>query len=227
MFCRKPNQVQSLLKSCLYGLVSKLDWKKLVHSCPVRHVDNPKDLIFFTQTHLFFFLKHDLYSSIICPNFSKTLLLRGSGSVTIPTGCKVRYGNTETYSMGHIARSTDISLNIDNKIWFTNISHIASMLNVENVKNASTLWEDTKDDDQVVEEGIRETLKILDMIKLNPEVTAISLWSLMFISGTTSFLIIILLIFVCVPGSLMSFKRCCCCCNKADILEKRVRPEDY
>ena len=129
--------------------------------------------------------------------------------------------------MGHIARSTDISLNIDNKIWFTNISHIASMLNVQNVKNASILWEDTKDENQVVEEGIRETLNILDRIKLNPEVTTISLWSLMFISGTTFFLIIILLVFVCVPGSLMSFKRCCCCCNKADIQEKQVRPEDY
>ena len=129
--------------------------------------------------------------------------------------------------MGHIARSTDISLNIDNKIWFTNISHIASMLNVQNVKNATILWEDTKDENQVVEEGIRETLNILDRIKLNPEVTTISLWSLMFISGTTFFLIIILLVFVCVPGSLMSFKRCCCRCNRADILEKRVRPEDY
>ena len=227
MFCKTPNKVQSPLESCLYGLVSKLDWKQLVQSCPVRHVKDPDDLIFFTQTHLFFFLKHDLYSSIICPNYSKALLLRGSGSVTIPTGCKVRYRNTEMYSMGHIARSTDISLNIDNKIWFTNISHIASMLNVQNVKNASILWEDSKDENQVVEEGIRETLNILDRIKLNPEVTTISLWSLMFISGTTFFLIIILLVFVCVPGLLMSFKRCCCCCNKADILERKVRPEDY
>ena len=204
-----------------------MDWRKLVHSCPVRQVKNPKDLIFFTQTHLFFFLKNDLYSSIICPNYNKALRLKGSGSVTVPTGCKIRYGNTETYSMGHITRSADITLDIDNKMWFTNISHIASMLKVENVKNASTLWEDTNEDEQVIEKGIKETIGLLDKIKLNPEVTTVTLWSLMLISGTTSFLLIMLIIFVCVPGSLMNYKRRCCCCIKTVVKEREVRSEEY
>ena len=227
MFCRTPTQVQSLLESCLYGLVSKLDWKKLVQSCPVRHVKDPKDLIFFTQTHLFFFLLRELYSSIICPNYTKTLVLKGSGSVTIPTGCKVRYGNTETFSMGHISRSADITLNIDNRVWFTNISHIASMLRVENVQDASTLWEDETDDEQELEKGIRETLGILDTIRLNPEATTASLWTLMLLSGIISILIIMLFLFVCVPGSLMSCKRSCCCCNKTGRKEREVKSEDY
>ena len=227
MFCRIPTHVQSLLENCIYGLVSKWDWGKLVNSCPVRQVKNPKDLIMFTQTHLFFFLKNDLYSSIICANYSKTLLLRGSGSVTIPTGCKLRYGNTETFSMGHITRSADITLDVDTKIWFTNISHIASMLKVENVKNASTLWEDLKEDEQVMENGIKETIGLLDKIKLNPEVTTVTLWSLMLMSGVTSLLLVMLIMFVCVPGLLMSFKRRCCCCNKTIVKEREVRSEEY
>ena len=227
MFCRTPTQVQSLLNNCIYGLMSKLDWKKLVHSCPVRQVKNPNDLIFFTETHLFFFLKNDLYSSIICPNYGKTLLLRGSGSVRIPTGCKMRYGNKETHTMGHITRSADITLDIDSRVWSTNISHIASMLKIENVKNASTLWEDETDDEQEIENGIMETIGLLDKIKLNPEVTTVTLWSLMLFSGITSFLLIMLLMFVCVPGSLMSYKRRCCCCNKTVIKEREVRSEEY
>ena len=55
MFCRTPTQVQNLLESCLYGLVSKLDWKKLVQSCPVRHVKDPKDLIFLHKLTYFSF----------------------------------------------------------------------------------------------------------------------------------------------------------------------------
>ena len=129
--------------------------------------------------------------------------------------------------MGHITRSADITLDVDTKIWFTNISHIASMLKVENVKNASTLWEDLKEDEQVMENGIKETIGLLDKIKLNPEVTTVTLWSLMLMSGVTSLLLVMLIMFVCVPGLLMSFKRHCCCCNKTIVKEREVRSEEY
>ena len=129
--------------------------------------------------------------------------------------------------MGHISRSADITLNVDNRVWFTNISHIASMLRVENVQNASTLWEDETDDDQKLEKGIRETLGILDTIRLNPEATTASLWTLMLLSGIISILMIMLFFFVCIPGSLMSCKRSCCCCNKIGRKEREVRSEDY
>ena len=101
------------------------------------------------------------------------------------------------------------------------------MLKVENVKNASTLWEDLKEDEQVMENGIKETIGLLDKIKLNPEVTTVTLWSLMLMSGVTSLLLVMLIMFVCVPGSLMSYKRRCCCCNKTIVKEREVRSEEY
>ena len=42
--------------------------------------------------------------------YSKTLKLEGSGVIMIPNGCRMKSGEFETYSLGHIARSADVTV---------------------------------------------------------------------------------------------------------------------
>ena len=147
--CRKPVHVQGLLDNCVLGLLNKLNWGKLVDICPVKYVQNPKEIIVFTLTHMFFFLNKEKYVTMLCEEHSKTIKLEGSGVITIPNGCRMKSGEFQTYSLGHIGRSADITLNMDRSVWFTNISHIASMLKVSNVKDkeVDSLWEDSVEDE--------------------------------------------------------------------------------
>ena len=227
ILCRKPAHAQRLLDNCVLGLLNKLHWDRLVDICPVKYVKNPKDIIMFTWTHMFFFLNKEKYVTMLCENHSKTIKLEGSGVITIPNGCSMKSGEFKTYSLGHIGRSADITLNMDRSVWFTNISHIASMLKVSNVKGkeVDSLWEDSVEDEKIIEKGVLDTMKILKSVKLTPEVASVTIWTLIIYTVLITLFLVVLFILVCIPGSLMSFKACCCSCGSRK-REREVRTEN-
>ena len=218
MFCRLPSHTQGLLQNCIYGIINKIPWTDLSEICPITYVPYPQEFIEFSQTHLIYFNTEQKYASVLCPDLfggAKTLTLNGAGIVAIPNGCKIKYGNIKSFAMGHVSRSADISLDIDNSIYNTNFSHILPLLKVDNVLNVSSLWEDTVADEQIIEQGVEETLDILNFIKFTPSGVTITLITLIAYTTLASFVIFIGIYMICVPGSAMRMKHCCCFCCKS------------
>ena len=108
-----------------------------------------------------------------------------------------------------------------------NISHIASMLKVSNVKDkeVDSLWEDSAEDEKIVEKGIIDTMNILETVKLTPEVASVTIWTLIIYTVLITLFLVVLFVLVCIPGSLMSFKACCCSCSSRK-REREVRTEN-
>ena len=188
-------------------------------------MEHPKEFIKFSTSHMFYFLLNETDITVICPKYSKPITLLGSGVVTIPTGCKVRHNGEDTFSLGHIGRSVDLTIKMDSGVWFTNLSHIVPLLKVANVENVSTLWSDMSEEEKVIETGIMDVENILSTLEFSPDAITWTLWSL--ISWTVILVLIIvgICVLLCYPGAIISCKRCCCCCCLKK--ERIVRDSDF
>ena len=217
IFCKVPSHTQGFLKSCIYGIINKIPWEKLSSICPITYISNPQDFIEITSHYLIYFNVEIKYATLLCPvNFKgqpKTVPLMGSGIVRIPTGCKIKYNDVESYAFGHVRNSEAITFMMDSSL--QNFSSILPLLNIVNVMNVSSLWDDTKAEEQIIEEGIVDTLDILDDIKFTPSGATITLLSLIAYTTVGTFVMFLVIYMICVPGSAMKIKFCCCCCCRS------------
>ena len=214
VFCRKPTHIKNLLDSCLYGIVHNTPWSRLANKCPIVYKEKPKEFVEFTDSHMIYFFKEPKYATVICETHSKPLTLEGSGVIEIPTGCRVKYGDTTTFSLGHIARTRNLAISIDNKVWHTNFSAILPLFTVTNVKNVTSLWIDTSQEEQIIEEGLSDIKTIMNYMNFSPTALHYTVWTLIFYTIFATILLVIILYCICVPGAVISCKRCCCPCKK-------------
>ena len=124
VFCRIPMRVQNVIESCIFGMAHGVFWNRLANRCSLNYVKDPIEFVKFSQTHMFYFVTGQQYCMLVCPVISKTIVLNGAGTISIPIACKVRCAGRETFALGHLARSADIEFKIDNEIWNTIFSAI-------------------------------------------------------------------------------------------------------
>ena len=108
-------------------MLSKFPWSSLTEKCPVRYVDNPQDFVEFSHSHMVFFSKTTKYANVLCPDndqfkTASPLVMKGAGVFTIPTHCKVKIDDRETFAMGHIHRSPDIQLGLRKDFYNLNLN---------------------------------------------------------------------------------------------------------
>ena len=149
------------------------------------------------------------YATIICDLYSKPLTLVGAGVISIPSGCRVKYGSRITYSLGHIAGTGNMAINIDDKIWHANFSSVLPLLTIKNVQNLTSFLMDTSEEEIIIEEGLNDVMTILNYMKFSPQGVMVTLWSLIVYTILATVMIIGLLYCICVPGAVVNCKRCC------------------
>ena len=211
IFCRVPGSIKPLLESCLYGLAHKMPWRRLSIKCQLLYTESPEEFVEFTESSMVFFFREPRYATVICESYSKPLTLEGSGIIEIPTGCRVKYGDQETFSLGHIARTKNVILSLDDRIWKTNFSHMLPTLSVTNVKNVSSLWVDTSKEEKIIEKGLKDVHEIIEQIKFTPTGITITLWTLIGYAIVVTGCLIAMVYCICAPRSVISCKKCCGC----------------
>ena len=211
IMCRAPTHMKNLLDSCLYGIVHSTPWPRLANKCSLVYTKTPEEFVEFTESHMVFFFRTPRYATIICEGYSKPLTLEGSGVIELPTGCRVKYGDQETFSLGHIARTKNIALSLDDRIYHANFSGIIPMMTVSNVKNVTALLLDTSKEEKIIEEGLTEVNQIFSVMKFSPTATTITLWSLIIYTGFATVIFMIIIYCICAPGVVIKCKRCCGC----------------
>ena len=78
---------------------------------------------------------------MICPRLhpnagAKPMFLEGSGVMTIPVGCKVNLGDSQTFTMGHMGRSASVGYSMNDKVWKLNMTRYIPLLKVNNVQSS-------------------------------------------------------------------------------------------
>ena len=211
IFCRIPSHTQNLLDSCIYGITHNVQWRIIANKCPMVFVKVPQEFVKFTTHSMVYFFLVPRYATIICDEYSKPLTLVGAGVISIPSGCRVKYGSRMTYSLGHIARSGNVAISIDDKVWHTNFSAILPLLTIKNIENLTSFRMDTSEEEKLIEEGLEDVRTILNYMEFSPKGVVITLWSLIGYTMVATILFLGLLYCICVPGAVVGCKRCCCC----------------
>lgn len=214
IFCRVPSHTQNLLDNCIYGITHNIQWKVLANKCPMVYVKLPQEFVKFTTSSMVYFFLTPRYATVICDTYSKPLTLDGAGVVSIPTGCRVKYGSKITYSLGHVARSGNLLISMDNSMWHANFSSILPMLSVTNVKNLTSLLMDTSDEELIIQEGLDDVRTILNYMQFTPHGVMFTLWSLIGYTIIATILLLAIFYCICVPGAVINCKRSCCCMAK-------------
>ena len=168
----------------------------------------------FTSSSMVYFFLTPRYATVICDSYSKPLTLDGAGVVSIPTGCRVRYGSRITYSLNHIARSGNLLISMDNSIWHANFSSVLPLLTVTNVKNLTSLLMDTSEEELIIQEGLEDVRTILNYMEFTPSGVMFTLWSLIGYTIIATIMLLAVLYCICVPGAVIGCKRACCCMPK-------------
>ena len=220
MFCKVPNMVQEPIDSCIFGLLRKLPWETLADKCELALIQNPKGRVEFTESHVIYInLKKDLLT-LICPDVhpsagTKPFFLEGSGVITVPAGCKVKFGESKTFTMGH-RRSARIGFKMNDKVWKLNMTRYIPSLKVKNVDNLTSLWDDSAEEKRVIEEGLQDTYDVLNYMQFSHEGVTYTLWAIIGYSVLVTVLLMVTLAFACNPRFALSFI-CCGCCRKPKV----------
>ena len=226
LFCRTPAKVQDLLGNCIYGLVENIPWSTLNNSCELTKVDNPRSHIQFTRSHVIFSNMQKDLLTVLCPELhpnrgAKTMFLEGSGVLTVPEGCKVKFRGSKTFTMGHLGHKSTVEFKIEDSIWKMNMSHVAPFLKVNNVGDNSPLWDDSREEEEVIEKGLEQTWNTLQRMEFSPNTTTITL---VVVVGWTMVLTVLLVIaLVCACNPLYARKFICCgCCRQPETVSVKA-----
>ena len=163
---------------------------------------------------------------MVCPDFSKTFTINGSGSIVVPTGCVIYYKQYVSHSMGHISRRADVYMNMDQSAWKTDLTEIIDKMNVTNVAKVSTLWEDTTEDEKFIQKELNNTKHLLSEVTLTPEQSTVWHIAMTPLTGILCILVIMLVVFVCKPDSAAQCKMVCCSCCEHKHQDQEVALEE-
>ena len=225
MFCKLPKKVQEPLSNCIYGLSRNIPWEKLAEKCELSLVETPKGRIEFTESHIIYInLNKDLLT-LICPDVhpsagTKPFFLQGSGVMQVPAGCKVKFGESQTFTMGH-RRSASIGFKMNDRVWKLDMSKYIPSLKVNNVDNLTSLWDDSVEERRVIEEGLQDTYNVLEHMKFSHEGVTYTLLSIIGYTVVVTVILIVTLVFACNPMFARGFI-CCGCCRTPKIVSMEV-----
>ena len=219
VFCEIPIRVQTIVENCIFGLAHGVFWETLANRCPLNYVKDPVEFVRFSETHMFYWVKGERYCMLVCPVSSKSIVLKGAGTISIPIGCKVRCAGRETFALGHLARSANLEFKIENTVWNSNISSLLPFLTVNNIQNMSTFWDDTKDDELDIEEGIKENFQLMKFMEFTPSGVNFTLWTLIAYAVLTTVVMMVIIYCMCITGCSNKIKLCCNC-DKPQITEQ-------
>ena len=172
MFCHVPLKTTEVMNSCIYGLVNELDWKHLSKVCPLRYVQQPDDVLEFSNSHMIFFSNTEKYATLMCQNKTLIQKLEGSGVIQIPTLCRVKVGNKLTYTKNHVSEIKYITSSLFSSQFDTDLSHILPLIHVTNIhQNVSSLWDDAQEikDQKLIEQDLRDVSLVYTHIGLGVE----------------------------------------------------------
>ena len=221
VFCKIPNKVQEPINNCIYGLLKNLPWEGIADKCELSLVENPKSRMEFTESHVIYInMKKDLLT-LMCPDVhpsagTKPFLLEGSGVMKVPAGCKVKFGESQSFTMGH-RRSVSMGFNMNDKVWKLNMTKYIPILKVKNVGNLTSLWDDSVEERRVIEEGLQDNYNILSNMTFSHEGVTYTLWSIIGYTMVVTVILVVTLVFACNPMFARSFI-CCGCCRKPKVV---------
>ena len=149
------------------------------------------------------------------------MFLEGSGVLTVPEGCKVKFRGSKTFTMGHLGHKSTVEFKIEDSIWKMNMSHVAPFLKVNNVGDNSPLWDDSREEEEVIEKGLEQTWNTLQRMEFSPNTTTITL---VVVVGWTMVLTVLLVIaLVCACNPLYARKFICCgCCRQPETVSVKA-----
>ena len=225
MFCKIPKKVQEPLSNCIYGLSRNIPWEKLADKCELSLVQNPKGRVEFTESHIIYINLNKDVLTLICPDVhptagTKPFFLEGSGVMTVPAGCKVQFGESKSFTMGHRS-SASIGFKMNDRVWKLDMTKYIPSLKVNNVDNLTSLWDDSVEEREVIEEGLQETYNILNNMKFSHEGVTYTLLSIIGYTIVVTVILIVTLVFACNPMFARGFI-CCGCCRKPKIVSMGV-----
>ena len=222
VFCKMPLNIEGFMENCVYGLISKVPWPNMAQNCPLKYVQDPKGFIEVTDSNIIYSNLEKQLASVLCPSsnrdgqqVAKPLILQGSGIITIPNGCRVKLQGKQTFTMGHIERSTDVQFEINDRIWNLNMTRFLPILKVQNVQNASELW-NINSEELFIKEGIADTQNILNYMEFTPSGTTITLLTLILYTALATVILIVLFCLVCHPDCVKKCKCCLCITKKGE-----------
>ena len=212
LLCKRPETSQLLKDSCIYGIINYVKWEDLAPKCQIEQVKNPEDIIKITQSHMIYFFKEEEYVNILCKNYTKPLVLIGSGSVKIPSGCKIKYRGTESFSLGHISRTDNVKMNLDNSVYYQDFKDLIKLFEFPNkTKDISTVV-NIENEKEIINNGLSEVDEIMGSFQFSQTAIHITLFSLITYTVLATVFMIGILICVCRPDRAIFCKKCCCGC---------------
>ena len=162
LLCKKTETSELLKDNCIYGIINYEKWENLAPKCEIEQVENPKDIIKITQSHMIYFFKEEEYINILCKNYTKPLMLVGSGSVKIPNGCKIKYRGTESFSLGHLSRTDDVKMNLDNSVYYQDFEDLLQLFDIINKTKDRSKEVNIEDEKNIINNGLLEVNEIMD-----------------------------------------------------------------
>ena len=215
IFCHIPAKTVPLRESCIFNLLNNMGWKITARVCPLIYVEHPVPFVTFLETTMVYFTyREDKEVTILCPSNRnpKPMLLKGSGKVTIPNGCKVQYGQQQTHTMGHTGRSANVTLALDDNAYHINFTHFAPIMQVTNVLNMSSFWEDTETEERELEQGVETSFQILRSMSFSTKGLNITVYGLMGYAVIAALFIALGFYCILVPSAPLGCRSLCCCC---------------
>ena len=213
-----PAKATSLRESCIFTLMNNIGWKITAKLCPLVYMEHPVPFVTFLDTTMVYFThKEEKEVTILCPQMQspKPMVLQGAGKLSIPNGCKVQYGQQQTHTMGHTSRSANITLSLDDSVYHLNFSHFVPIMQVTNVMNMSTLWEDTESEELVIEQGVETSFQILEAMTFTTKGLNLSVYGLMGYAIIAAFFIMLGFYCIMVPTAPLGCRTLCCGCCAA------------
>ena len=213
ILCKKPEMSDPLLNNCIYGMANFVKWVDLAPKCNLVQETNPKDMITVTQSNVIYFFKEEEFIYILCRNFTKPAKLVGSGSLKIPSGCKIKYKGEESFSLNHLKITDRVEFNLDNSVYYQNFEQLLELFEIRNKSDENLMKMDISKEERVIREGLDTVDGIMEQFQFSQKSIHITLWGLIGYAIVTSGFIVGLIICFCRPDGMVFCKKCCCPCG--------------
>ena len=89
--------------------------------------------------------------------------------IFLPLITDIYYKQYVSHSMGHISRRADVYMNMDQSAWKTDLTNIIDRMEITNVVQVKTLWENTTEDENFIQQQLNVTQDLLDKVTLTPK----------------------------------------------------------
>ena len=199
----------------------------LAPKCELLQVENLRDVVKITQSNFIYFFKDKEFINILCKNYTKPMELVGSGSLQIPSGCKVKYRGVESFSLSHVKINSKAGINLDNSVYYQNFKKILHLFEISNKSNESFRNLDITSEEKIIEDGFEEVNGLMDSFQFSQNAIHVTLWALISYAFLGSVFMITLVVCLCRPDKVVICKKCCCPCGYKKPKGQELELDDF